>query len=172
MNSVIFRGNLTRDIELRYNNNSNAWATTAIAVNRRFTINGDKREEVMFMDITFFGRTAEVASQYLRKGSDVIVRGRIVFQQWQDKNTGIDRSKHSLVVEELEMLDKKDNTDNNAIVNKDNELKKEQQTPSKEQNFNEKNQQATQSGEKTLTDMANHYADYDLDLKEDEDYLF
>lgn len=102
-NKVILVGNLTRDIELRYINNGSALANTAIATNRRFSVNGEKKEEVCFIDITFWGRTAEIANQYLKKGSKVLVEGRLKFDQWQDQN-GQNRSKHSVTVETMQML--------------------------------------------------------------------
>lgn len=105
-NKVILVGNLTRDIELRYSQNGMAIAKTAIATSRKFTANGEKKEEVMFIDITFFARSAEIANQYLRKGSKVLVEGRLNFEQWVDQNGG-KRSKHSVTVENMQMLDSK-----------------------------------------------------------------
>ncbi len=105
-NKVILVGNLTRDIELRYLQSGTAVAKTAIATSRKFTSNGEKKEEVMFIDITFFGRSAEVANQYLRKGSKILVEGRLQFDQWVDQNGG-KRSKHGILVETMQMLDSK-----------------------------------------------------------------
>jgi len=103
-NKVILVGNLTRDIELRYIQSGTAIANTAIATSRKFTSNGEKKEEVMFIDITFFGRSGEIANQYLRKGSKILVEGRLKFDQWVDQN-GQKRSKHSVNVENMQMLD-------------------------------------------------------------------
>jgi len=103
-NKIILVGNLTRDIELRYSQSGSAIAKTAIATSRKFTVNGEKKEEVCFVDITFFGRSGEIANQYLRKGSKVLVEGRLVFEQWVDQNGG-KRSKHSVTVENMQMLD-------------------------------------------------------------------
>ncbi len=105
-NKVILVGNLTRDIELRYTQGGMAIANTAIATSRKFTVNGEKKEEVCFVDITFFARSAEIANQYLRKGSKILVEGRLNFDQWVDQN-GQKRSKHSVVVETMQMLDSK-----------------------------------------------------------------
>ncbi len=105
-NKVILVGNLTRDIELRYSQGGMAIANTAIATSRKFTVNGEKKEEVCFVDITFFARSAEIANQYLRKGSKILVEGRLNFDQWVDQN-GQKRSKHSVVVETMQMLDSK-----------------------------------------------------------------
>jgi len=106
-NKIILVGNLTRDIELRYAQSGTAIANTAIATSRKFTQNGEKKEEVCFVDITFFGRSGEVANQYLRKGSKILVEGRLNFEQWVDKQSGQKRSKHSVIAETMQMLDSK-----------------------------------------------------------------
>lgn len=108
-NKVILVGNLTRDIELRYSQGGMGIAKTALATSRKFTVNGEKKEEICFVDITFFGRSAEVANQYLRKGSKILVEGRLNFEQWVDQN-GQKRSKHSITVETMQMLDSKGDT--------------------------------------------------------------
>lgn len=106
-NRVIMVGNLTRDIELRYTPSGTAIAKTAIATNRRFkTQTGEQKEEVCFIDITIFGRAAEIANQYLHKGRRVLIEGRLVFEQWTDQS-GNKRSKHSIAVDNLQMLDSK-----------------------------------------------------------------
>ena len=113
-NKVILVGNLTRDIELRYTQSGSGIANTAIATSRKFKQNGESKEEVCFTDITFFGRSSEIANQYLRKGSKILVDGRLKFDQWVDQN-GQKRSKHSVIVETMQMLDSKgDNMPNNA----------------------------------------------------------
>ena len=106
-NKVVLLGNLTRDIELRYSQTGMAISKSAIATSRKFKgNNGEQKEEVCFVDITFFGRSAEVANQYLRKGSKLMTEGRLVFDQWTDQN-GQKRSKHSVVVDNMQMLDSK-----------------------------------------------------------------
>ncbi len=115
-NKVVLVGNLTRDIELRYSQSGMGIAKTAIATSRKFTSNGEKKEEVMFIDITFFGRSAEIANQYLRKGSKILVEGRLNFDQWVDQNGG-KRSKHSVTVETMQMLDSKADAKNAGNAN-------------------------------------------------------
>nr|MBP3724796.1 single-stranded DNA-binding protein [Campylobacter sp.] len=106
-NKVVLVGNLTRDIELRFlQQGGTAVGRTGIAVNHRFTANGEKREETCFVDITFWGRNAEIANQSLKKGSKILVEGRLKFETWTDQN-GQNRSKHSIQVESMEMLDSK-----------------------------------------------------------------
>lgn len=112
MNKVIMIGHLVRDIELRYTQSQMAIGKTAIAVTRKYTLNGEKREEACFIDITFFGKSAEIANQYLGKGSKLAVEGYLKFDQWTDNN-GQNRSKHSIAVESMEMLgDAKQNNQN------------------------------------------------------------
>ena len=108
-NKIILVGNLTRDIEIKFTQGGMAIAKTAIATSRKFKSNtGEQKEEVCFVDITFFGRSAEVANQYLRKGSKILVEGRLVFEQWSDQN-GQKRSKHSVAVDVMQMLGNRDN---------------------------------------------------------------
>lgn len=106
-NRVILVGNLTRDPELRYLPSGQAVCSSGIATNRRFKKqDGSQGEEVCFVDITLFGRTAEIANQYLKKGSKILVEGRLKFDSWTDQS-GQKRSKHSVQVESLQMLDTK-----------------------------------------------------------------
>ena len=104
-NRVILVGNLTRDVEIRYTPSGSAISKVGIATNRRYKSSaGEQKEEVMFIDLTFFGRTAEIANQYLRKGSKVLVEGRLVLEQWTSQD-GTKRSRHSVTVENMQMLD-------------------------------------------------------------------
>ncbi|WP_353662991.1 single-stranded DNA-binding protein [Hydrogenimonas sp. SS33] len=106
-NKVILIGNLTRDIELRYLPSGQALAKGGIATNRRYKdASGMQKDETMFIDFTVWGRSAEVANQYLRRGSRVLLEGRLTLEQWTDQN-GQKRSKHSVTVENLKMLDRK-----------------------------------------------------------------
>ena len=116
LNKVILIGNLTRDIELRYTPTGTAIAKTGLAVNSRFKgQNGEQKDETMFIDLTIFGRSAEIANQYLGKGRKVLAEGRLVLEQWTDQN-GQNRSKHSIAVESIEFLDKKDNVNSEVVV--------------------------------------------------------
>ena len=104
MNKVILLGRLVRDIELRYTQSGYCVGNSGIAVTRKFkNAKGETVEETCFIDLKFFGRTAEVANQYLRKGSKLAVEGRLKLEQWQDQG-GQNRSKHVVEVESLEML--------------------------------------------------------------------
>jgi single-strand DNA-binding protein len=104
-NKVILLGNLTRDPEVRYTPKGTAVADLGIAVNRTYTAeNGEKREEVTFVDVTFWGRTAENAGQYLKKGRPVFVEGRLQLDSWDDKQSGQKRTKLKVVGELLQFL--------------------------------------------------------------------
>jgi len=111
-NKVVLVGNLTRDVEIRYSQSGSAIGNVGIATSRKWkSQTGEQKDEVMFIDLTFFGRTAEIANQYLRKGSKVLVDGRLVFQQWTAQD-GSKRSKHAVTVESLQMLDSKADSQN------------------------------------------------------------
>ena len=111
-NKIILGGNLSRDIELKHTQSGSPIANTAIATSRKFkSATGEQKEEVLFIDITFFGRTAEIANQYLRKGSKVLVDGRLKLDSWTAQD-GSKRSKHSVTVENLQMLGSKDDSNN------------------------------------------------------------
>lgn len=104
-NKVLLLGNLTRDPEVRYTPKGTAVADLGIAVNRTYTAeNGEKREEVTFVDVTFWGRTAENAGQYLKKGRPVFVEGRLQLDSWDDKQSGQKRTKLKVVGELLQFL--------------------------------------------------------------------
>ena len=126
-NRVILVGNLTRDIDLRYLQSGTAVGSTGIATNRRFkSSTGEQRDEVMFIDITFFGRTAEVANQYLRKGSKILVEGRLKLDSWEDPNGG-KRSRHSIIVENMQMLDSRSSGNNQMDANTNSYSQPQQQ---------------------------------------------
>jgi single-strand DNA-binding protein len=104
-NKVILLGNLTRDPEVRYTPKGSAVTDLGIAVNRQYTLeSGEKREEVTFVDVTFWGRTAEVAGEYLKKGRPVFIEGRLQLDTWDDKQSGQKRSKLKVIGETMQML--------------------------------------------------------------------
>jgi len=104
-NKVILVGNLTRDPELRYTPKGTAIAKVGIAVNRVWTNEaGEKKEEVTFVDVDIFGRTAENVGQYMRKGRPILIEGRLRLDQWDDKQTGQKKSKLGVVAETVQFL--------------------------------------------------------------------
>ncbi|MEM1296015.1 MAG: single-stranded DNA-binding protein [Verrucomicrobiota bacterium] len=102
-NRVILVGNLTRDIELRYIPSGQAVSDVTVAVNdRRKTASGDWVEEATFVDVTLWGRNAEVASEYLGKGAPVLIEGRLKLDRWE--TDGQKRSKLRVICEKMQML--------------------------------------------------------------------
>lgn len=103
-NRVIFIGNLTRNIELRYTPNGTPVGSFGLAVNRRFKQGDDLKEEVLFVDVVTFGKQAENAAKYLSKGSKATIEGRLQQRRWETE-TGDKRSKHEVVAENILYLD-------------------------------------------------------------------
>ena len=104
-NKVILVGNLTRDPELRYTPKGMAIAKVGLAVNRNWTSeSGEKKEEVTFVDVDIFGRTAENVAQYMKKGRPILIEGRLRLDQWDDKQTGQKRSRLGVVAEIVQFL--------------------------------------------------------------------
>lgn len=98
-------GNFTRDPELRRTNSGTAVVNFGIALNHRFKAgDGEKREEVIFLDCDAWDSGAEVISKYFTKGSPIIVQGRLIQDNWEDKTTGDKRSKIKLRVEKFEFV--------------------------------------------------------------------
>ena len=105
VNRVILIGNLTRDPEVRYTPKGTAVSDIAMAVNRvRTGDDGNRIEEVTFVDVTLWGRQAEVAGQYLAKGRSVYIEGRLQLDTWDDKATGQKRSRLRVVGENMQFL--------------------------------------------------------------------
>ena len=104
LNKVLIIGNVTRDIEVRYLPNGTAVCDIGIAINRTWTDNGEKKEEVTFVDVTFFGRKAEVLSEYCQKGSPILVEGHLKLDKWEDQNGGGNRQKLKVVCDNLQLL--------------------------------------------------------------------
>jgi single-strand DNA-binding protein len=105
LNRVMLIGNLTRDPEVRYTPKGSAVADLALAVNRNYTAeNGEKREEVTYVDIVLWAKLAELAGQYLKKGRPVFIEGRLQMDQWEDKQTGQKRSRLRVVGENMQFL--------------------------------------------------------------------
>ena len=105
VNKVILIGNLTRDPEVRYTPKGTAVADIGMAMNRSFSSDGgERREETTFVDVTLWGRQAEVAGEYLKKGRPVYIEGRLQMDSWDDKNTGQKRTKLKIVGEQMQLL--------------------------------------------------------------------
>lgn len=105
LNRVLLMGNLTRDPEVRYTPKGTAVTDISIAINRVIgSEEGERREEVTYVEVTLWGRQAEVAQQYLTKGRGVFIEGRLQLDTWDDKQTGQKRSRLKVVGENMQML--------------------------------------------------------------------
>ena len=106
LNKVMIIGNLTADPDVRTTPRGNTVAELRLAVNRISSgpNEGERREETTFLDVTCWGRTAEIAGQYLAKGRPVFIEGRLQQDTWEDKQTGQRRSKIRIVAENMQLL--------------------------------------------------------------------
>lgn len=107
-NEVLIAGNLTRDPELRHTPSGIAVCEISVATNRSYKDKDDqKQEEATFVEVTFWGQTAEAAAKTLSKGRGVILDGRLKLDTWDDKETGKKRSKLRVVSHRFDYLDPK-----------------------------------------------------------------
>lgn len=106
VNKVILVGNLGRDPEVRHSPDGAAMCSISIATTSSWKDKntGERREETEWHRVSFFGRLAEVAGQYLKKGSSVYIEGRLKTRKWQDKNTGEDRYSTDIIADQMQML--------------------------------------------------------------------
>ncbi len=105
LNKVFLAGHLTRDPEVRYISSGRAVADLGLAVNRRYkTASGEEKEETCFVNVTVWGKQAEMAGEYLRKGSGILVEGSLKMDQWE--SNGEKRSKLSVTADRIQFLDK------------------------------------------------------------------
>lgn len=107
VNLVSILGNMTRDVELRYLQSGTAVTEIGLALNHRYKKDNEWFDKPVFVDVTLWGRTAEIASEYLGKGSQVHIQGRLDFDQWNDKESGKKRSRLKIVCDKLTMVGSK-----------------------------------------------------------------
>jgi single-strand DNA-binding protein len=107
LNRVLLIGNVTRDPELRYTPKGTPVTEIGVAINRVYTTNDEKHEDVTFVQVELWARLAEVAAQYLKKGRSVFIEGRLQVQSWDDKQSGQKRSRILVIGEHLQMLGKR-----------------------------------------------------------------
>ena len=105
VNKVFLLGNLTRDPELRFTANGTAVAGFGFAVNQRYKQDNEWKEEVCFIDITVWGKLADLCSEYLHKGSSAYVEGKLNFSSWETEQ-GQKKSKHEVVATSIQFLSK------------------------------------------------------------------
>jgi single-strand DNA-binding protein len=105
VNKVILIGNVTRDPEVKFTPKGSAVADLGLAINRNYTLdNGEKREETTFVDVELWGRLAEIAGEYAKKGRPIYIEGRLRMDTWEDKASGQKRSRMKVVGENLQLL--------------------------------------------------------------------
>jgi single-strand DNA-binding protein len=108
-NRIILVGNLTRDPQLKYLPSQTSVVEFGLAVNHKYrTKTGEDREEVLFIECSCFGKGGEIINQYCQKGRQILVEGRLKFDTWEDKQGGGKRSKHSVFVENFQLLGSRD----------------------------------------------------------------
>lgn len=105
LNKVLLMGNLTRDVKLTYLPSNTPVAELGMAINRNWVgQDGQKHEEVTFVDLTMFGKRAEVLNKYLHKGDPLFIEGRLKLDTWDDKQSGQKRSKMRVMIEDFQFL--------------------------------------------------------------------
>ncbi len=105
INTVILGGNLTRDPEVRYTPQGTAVAKLGLAISNVYkTRDGEKKEDVCFVDVEVWARQAETCGEYLKKGSPVLVEGTLKLDTWDDRETGKKRSKHKIRARRVQFL--------------------------------------------------------------------
>lgn len=105
VNKVILIGNVTRDPEVKFTSKGSAVTDIGLAINRNYTLdNGEKREETTFVDVELWGRLAEIAGEYAKKGRPIYVEGRLRMDTWEDKTSGQKRSRMKVVGENIQLL--------------------------------------------------------------------
>lgn len=108
LNLVLLMGNLTRDPEVKYTTSGTPIASFGLAVNRTYMVGEEKRQEVTFLDIEFWGKQAEALGKYVHKGDPLHITGRLKLDQWEDKQTGQKRSKIRVIGEQFQFLKNKE----------------------------------------------------------------
>src|SRR5271165_6968885 len=115
LNRVLLMGNLTRDPELRYTPKGTAVTDISLAINRYIqTEDGEKKEDVTYVEVILWARLAEIAGEYLKKGRPAFIEGRLQLDTWDDKQTGQKRSRLRVIAESMQLLGARDNGDRSA----------------------------------------------------------
>lgn len=128
LNKVILIGNLTRDVDTRQTSTGKSVCNFGMAVSRKYVdANGQQQEETCFVDISAFGKTAEICGQYLAKGSQVALEGRLKFEQWTDRNSNEKRSKLSVYAENVQFIGSR--REDNSNQNDNGGYQQQQQQP-------------------------------------------
>ncbi|PIS12352.1 single-stranded DNA-binding protein [candidate division WWE3 bacterium CG09_land_8_20_14_0_10_47_33] len=160
VNKAIIVGNLTRDPEMRYTPNGQAVTNFGVATNRRWTTNGEQREETEFHNVVAWGRLAEICSELLKKGRRVYIEGRLRTRSWEGKD-GVTRQRTEIVAGDMVVLERKP-TEGEAAVGteyvapEETPTEPERTTPPEEASIKEtKSEKATKKAETKKTENVN-----------------
>lgn len=155
-NQMQLIGNLTKDNDLKYLPSGSAVYKNSVATSHKWKDqSGQMKDETMFMDIVMFSRSAEVANQYLKKGSKVFLQGRVVLENLIAQD-GTKRSKHILRVETMKMLDSKGDSQNQGEYNPQHQPSASSSQPESNHNYN------------TPPAMNHNIREIDVDINDDE----
>lgn len=126
-NRIIMVGNLTRDLELKYLSSGIAVTKMGLANNRKYKKqDGSEIDKVCFIDVKLFGRTAEIAYEYLKKGSKVLIEGKLDLDTWEDKD-GVKKHSYSIIAESMQMLGKRNEIKNEELIKSaENDIKEDE----------------------------------------------
>lgn len=109
---MVILGRLTKDVELRSTTTGKSVGSFSLAVNRNWTAEGGKKmEEVTYIEVTAFAKQAETLAEYVKKGNQLLVEGRLRNSEWDDKATGQKRSKLGVVLESFSFVESKEKAD-------------------------------------------------------------
>lgn len=134
LNKVMLIGNLTRDPEVRYTPKGTAVTDIGLACNRSYTLDsGERREDVTFIDVTLWGKSAELVAQYMKKGRPIYIEGRLQMDSWDDKQTGQKRSKMKVVGENFQFLGGRDDQGGGGGAHQQAPPQQQQYSPPPEQ---------------------------------------
>lgn len=115
LNKVFLLGRLSREVDHRGTQTGNSVCTLGVVTSRKFTVNGQEKEETCFVDVKVWGKLADNCKQYLSKGSQVMIEGRLTLDQWEDRNTGEKRQKLNVTAEAVQFIGgKRDNDESRS----------------------------------------------------------
>src|SRR5262245_30708431 len=128
LNKVILMGTLTRDPEIKFTQSGKSVGNIGLAINKKYkTSSGEAVEDVVFVDVELWGRTAEIAGEYMRKGKHTLIEGALKLYQWTDKNTGEKRSRLKVVAEGLQLLGNREQKERASYQKDDSESPQQRQ---------------------------------------------
>ena len=170
INKVILIGNLGNDPEIRYMPSGEAVANLSIATSETWKdkTSGEKKEATEWHKVSMFGRLAEIAGEYLRKGSKVYIEGKLKTRKWQDKQTGADRYSTEIVAHEMQMLDSRGDGQQAPQQAPQRPPQQQQQAPQQQA----QQQQAPQQGQQQQKGQLDPPSLSEMDDFEDQDLPF